>query len=532
MKLRLTITIIGLLLIGMLLINFVLLFFWKHDALQREARYDQAVLAHISSLLIQERVQAKAGEQPVNTEEVTEEVFFADFYESTENGRFFILLNPEQPVSQQKKVGGEEQIRVLLSAAALEAKNTGQPVSRTAASFTHKFLCNDLLVNARPFKDKQGKQGKIIGAIAVVRSLDSLTQTLWQTEKTILLYLLVNVLLLGAIGFLRMAKAVLRPVDRLIALADQYSSYEPPFFVAGRTDSEFGKLSNSLNRMLAKIEEDRKTVQHTVTALEVANQTLQKQQQEMIQTEKLASVGRMAAGLAHEIGNPLSVVQGYLGLLLSSKDMSKQHKDFLSRSEQEIQRIDKLIRQLLDFSRPAKAKPHILSLHELLYSVLEMVKVQTAFRNITIATDFAAENDKLYANNEQLRQVFINCLLNSADALQLPLQKSKNDKKNDKKKEGRRVVVSTALQCPLSCKQENSLQLVVRLYDNGQGIAAEELPIVFDPFYTSKEPGKGTGLGLSVSRSLVETAGGTMELQSEVGLGTCVLLTFPLAWSG
>ncbi|CAK8714060.1 histidine kinase [Candidatus Electrothrix gigas] len=530
MKLRLTITIISLLLIGMLLINFVLLFFWKHDALQREARYDQAVLAHINSLLIHERLQGRAKEQRS----------FSDFYKSTESGRFFVLLKSEPPIRQQKrqqkKQNGEERIQALLSAAALEAQNSGQPVSRTAASFIHKFLCNDLLVNARPLQDMQGKQdkqqGKIIGAVAVVRSLDSLTQTLWQTEKTILLYLFVNILLLGAIGFLRMAKAVLRPVDQLIALADQYNSCDPSFFVAEGTGSEFARLSNSLNRMLAKIEEDRKTVQHTVTALEIANQTLQKQQQEMIQTEKLASVGRMAAGLAHEIGNPLSVVQGYLGLLLSSKDMSKQHKDFLTRSEQEIQRIDKLIRQLLDFSRPAKAKPHILSLHELLYSVLEMVKVQTAFRNITIATDFAAENDKLYANNEQLRQVFINCLLNSADALQLPLQKRKNYKKNDKKKEGRRVVVSTALQCPLSCKQENSLQLVVRLYDNGQGIAAEELPIVFDPFYTSKEPGKGTGLGLSVSRSLVETAGGTMELQSEVGLGTCVLLTFPLAWSG
>lgn len=517
MKLRLTITIIGLLLIGMLLINFVLLFFWKHDALQREASYDQAVLAHINSLLIHEKLQGRTKKQPS----------FSDFYESTESGRFFILFKSKPLISQQKKQNGEEHIQALLSAAALEAQNSGQPVSRTAASFTHSFLCNDLLVNARPLQDMQnmqGKQGKIIGAIAVVRSLDSLTQTLWQTEKTILLYLLVNVLLLGAIGFLRMAKAVLRPVDQLITLADQYSSCDPSFFVAEGTGSEFGRLSNSLNRMLTKIEEDRKTVQHTVTALEVANQTLQKQQQEMIQTEKLASVGRMAAGLAHEIGNPLSVVQGYLGLLLSSKCMSKEHKDFLSRSEQEIQRIDKLIRQLLDFSRPAKAKPNILSLHELLYSVLEMVRVQTAFRDIAVVADFAATEDQLFADSEQLRQVFINCLLNSADALQLPPQ-------NDKNKEGGRVLVSTALQCPLffSCKQENALQLVVRLYDNGPGIAAEELPVIFDPFYTSKEPGKGTGLGLSVSRSLVETAGGTMEVQSEVGQGTCMLLTFPLA---
>ncbi|MCW5212856.1 hypothetical protein VU04_08090 [Desulfobulbus sp. TB] len=217
MKLRLTITIIGLLLIGMLLINFVLLFFWKHDALQREARYDQAILTHINSLLVQDKIQVKAGEQPINTEEVS----FADFYESTENGRFFILFNPELPISQQKVINkaavqrGEEHIQALLSAAALEAQNSGQPVSRTAASFTHRFLCNDLLVNARPLQEKLSNRSKVIGAIAVVRSLDSLTQTLWQTEKNILLYLFVNILLLGAIGFLRMAKAVLHPVQTI-----------------------------------------------------------------------------------------------------------------------------------------------------------------------------------------------------------------------------------------------------------------------------------------------------------------------------
>ncbi|MCI5166874.1 MAG: sensor histidine kinase [Candidatus Electrothrix sp. GM3_4] len=368
MKLKLTITISGLLLIGMLMINFVLLFLWKHDALQSKAEHDQAVLAHVQSLLLRENPadDISGGEGTADVQKFV----FSDFYASSESGCFFVLLDAEKQtgagghvkktVSKTVTASGDDKVTAFLISAAAEARSTGKQVSRTAASFSHKLFCNDLLVNARPVE----KQGKVIGAVAVVRSLDSLSQTLWKTEKTVLVYLLINVLVLGTIGFFRMAGLVIRPVERLVALANKYSDYDPFRFVTEDTGSEFGKLSNSLNSMLIRIEEDRQTLQHTVTALEIANQTLKKQQQEMVHAEKLASVGRMAAGLAHEIGNPLSVAQGYLGILLGSGGQSEEHKDFLRRSEQELQRIDKLIRQLLDFSRTAKGNPEVFSLHE------------------------------------------------------------------------------------------------------------------------------------------------------------------------
>ncbi|MGB5686635.1 MAG: HAMP domain-containing sensor histidine kinase [Candidatus Electrothrix sp.] len=519
MKLKLTITICGLLLIGMLLINFVLLFLWKHDALRHKVEHDQAVLSHIQSLLVRE---SRAGER-----DTPQEFVFSDFYESSENGRFFVLLKTEKQAGQGRKektpANGNnqvnDQITALLTAAAVEAKNTGKQVSRTAASFSHGLFCNDLLVNARPLM----KQGEIVGAVSVVRSLDALSQTLWETEKTVLVYLLINILVLGAIGFFRMTRLVIRPVERLVALANQYSRHDPFRFVMEDSGGEFGKLSTSLNSMLVRIDEDRHTLQRTVTALEVANQTLKKQQQEMVRAEKLASVGRMAAGLAHEIGNPLSVVQGYIGILLGSKGQSEQHKDFLRRSELEVQRIDKLIRQLLDFSRTAKGNPKIFPLHELLHSVLEMVKIQAVFRGIIIDADFTAEEDGVYADHEQLRQVFVNCLLNSADAIHMAEQEDGPGVAHKKKG---RVSVTTALQCLL---KKGAPQLLVCISDNGIGIIEEDLPVVFDPFYTSKEPGKGTGLGLSVSRSLVETAGGTMELKNGIGRGSRMLITLPLA---
>jgi signal transduction histidine kinase len=509
----------------MLLINFALLFLWKHDALQRKAEHDQAVLFHIQSLLLRESAAGDEGG--------SQDFIFSDFYASSESGRFFILLDTEKQIRLSEHVKktvqdtatarGDNKITALLTAAAVEARSTGKQVSHTAASFSHRLFCNDLLVNARPVK----KQGEIIGAISVVRSLDSLSQTLWETEKMVLVYLLINVLVLGAIGFFRMAGLVIRPVERLVALANQYSNDDPFRFVTDDSGGEFGKLSNSLNSMLVRIDEDRQTLQHTVTALEVANRTLKKQQQEMVHAEKLASVGRMAAGLAHEIGNPLSVVQGYLGILLGSEGQSEQHKDFLRRSEQEVQRIDKLIRQLLDFSRSAKGSPKVFSLHELLYSVLEMVKMQKVFRGIIIDCDFTAEEDRVYADYEQLRQVFVNCLLNSADAIHMAEQ----DGQGAVHKEEGRVSVTTTLQCLLPNDQgqekEGGQQLLIRISDNGIGVNEEHLPVVFDPFYTTKEPGKGTGLGLSVSRSLIETAGGTMELKSGIGQGSNMLIILP-----
>ena len=506
----------------MLLINAVLLFLWKHDALQRKAAHDQAVLAHIESLLLNER-SAEQGS-------ITTEFAFSDFYDPSEKGRLFVLLEGNEQAEllddAEKKgtAGATDPVTVLLVAVAAEAGNSGRPVSRTAALLPGFLSCNDLLLNARPLV----RQGKIIGTVAVVRSLKPLFQTLRDAEKTVLGYLMVNILVLGAIGFFRMAGLIIRPVDRLVALADQYHSYDPFRFVPEDSGSEFGRLSDSLNSMLNRIEKDRETLQHTVTALETANRTLKKQQQEMIRTEKLASVGRMAAGLAHEIGNPLAVVQGYLGMLLSSKEQSEAHKDFLRRSEREIQRIDKLIRQLLDFSRTGKGNPEIFSLHELLSSVLDMIRMQTAFREILIDTDFAAQEDKVYADAEQVRQVFVNCLLNSADAVRTAVQQE--NKQETGRKEGR-VSVTTAVRSPFPDNQEEGAApyLLVRICDNGIGISEEHLPVVFDPFYTSKEPGRGTGLGLSVSRSLVETAGGTMELMSRAGQGSTMLIALPLA---
>ncbi|MCI5133271.1 MAG: hypothetical protein D3904_17605, partial [Candidatus Electrothrix sp. EH2] len=141
MKIKLIITIISLLLIAMLLTNVVLLFLWKHDALQRKAEHDQAVLAHVQSLLLNE----KTAEQKIGTTEFV----FSDFYASSESGRFFVLpaadKKSEQP-GRQDALMKNDPITALLASAAAEAKNSGKAVSRTAAVLPRFFSCNDLLL--------------------------------------------------------------------------------------------------------------------------------------------------------------------------------------------------------------------------------------------------------------------------------------------------------------------------------------------------------------------------------------------------
>ncbi len=509
MKTRLTLTIGFLTLVGMLLVNFVLMTFWKRDALRREAEHDQIVLAHVQALL-----PAKIA--ALHT--FSEKIAFTDFYNGDKNGQLLFSFEQFNEKKSSAPPVDSEQITSLL-ASAIAAAKTGEQVSHSVSSFFGwPPACTYFLVSAQPVT----RQGRVVGAVAVARRLDTVSQTLWKAEKTVLVYILVNLLILVIIGFFRMTKLVGRPVERLMQLADQYNSHDPFLFAAESSGSEFGKLSNSLNSMLTRIEDDRQLSQKTVAALEIANRKLTKQRTEMIHTEKLASVGRMAAGLAHEVGNPLAVVQGYLGLLAQSQEQSTENKDFIRRSEQELQRVNNLIRQLLDFSRAAKGKPEFFSLHELLRSVIDLVQIQSVFKGVELTSELTAKNDEVYADQEQLRQVFVNCLLNSADAMHM------DDCLDEQKKQGRITVATASQEISPEGEEETKIFLCIRITDNGIGVAKEQLPVIFDPFYTTKEPGKGTGLGLSVSRSIIEQIGGKMEMKSKEQQGCEMSIFLPL----
>ena len=492
-KISLTLIVGGLLLMSMLLVNFVLIIFWQRDAVQREIGRDQAVLGRIL-----DRLPAEASV----VQGLSPDFFsFADFYSSVEKGRILLFTGSKNPAASTPS----DSFTPLLVETIAEAMQTGQPVLHYSGSFLGLLsFRNHVLVIAQPIV----RQGRVIGVVGINRSLEPMFQTLWRAETIVLVYILINLLIFSVIGFFRMRKLIVRPIDRLVQLADQYTDQQTFLLAAESPGGEFGQLATSLNSMLARIEQDRQSLEKTVAELGAANRKLKTQQQEMIRTEKLASVGRMAAGLAHEIGNPLGIVQGYLGLLGRSADQSDEHLDFINRADQELQRVNALIRQMLDFARVSKGKPEDFSLHELLRSVIDMVQVQPVFNNIKITCSFDANKDTVYADQDQLRQVFVNCLLNSGDAV------TAAGKVDD-------GVVSVSTDVPGSQSEDDQTgYLRIRISDNGIGIAREQQAVIFDPFYTTKEPGKGTGLGLSVSLSIVESIGGRIEMKSIEGQGS------------
>jgi two-component system, NtrC family, sensor kinase len=262
--------------------------------------------------------------------------------------------------------------------------------------------------------------------------------------------------------------------------------------------------------MLRRLDDNKKELRDHIASLEKANKELQQAQDEIIRSEKLASVGRLAAGIAHEIGNPIGIILGYLDLLRSRGIGEEEKKDFLGRIESEITRVNQIIKDLLDFSRPSSGELVETHVHEALQNTVSMLAPQPMMDRIRSRLTLAAADDVVLANPNRLQQVFLNIVLNAVDALA------------EMQQEGKEKI--------LTIRSENSGEHIRLTFgDSGPGIEHHELAHIFDPFYTTKEPGRGTGLGLSVCYRIVESLGGTIRAESALGRGTQIIVSLPLA---
>jgi two-component system, NtrC family, sensor kinase len=359
-------------------------------------------------------------------------------------------------------------------------------------------------------------EGRLQGAVAAIVPLEPVYNKLRQYNKPVWILILLNTAILSLAGLYRIFRIYLRPIDRIVRQADGFSADEDLFFTFRREDDELNRLSSSLNRMLKKISTDQEKLKQTVVRLEAANAELQRAQHEIIRSEKMAAVGRLAAGIAHEIGNPIGIVLGYLDLLKRSDLAPREYDDFARRAEAEIQRISTIISQLLDLARPKEnVSAGAISVHAVLEDILDVMAHQPIMSGIEIRKRLKAANDTVWGNADQLRQVFLNLLLNAADAIENMSGKAR----------GRiAIVTSTSSRGASGAAQ----WIAIEVGDNGEGIAEDRLASIFDPFYTTKEPGKGTGLGLAVSFMIIEQMGGTIEARSVVAKGTTLVIHMPM----
>ena len=402
------------------------------------------------------------------------------------------------------------EIKINIESANEKIIQTGEPqylfLSQTWGVFWKQ---NKYVAISAPFLASQ-----FAGAGTVLVRLEDIYGALRQSQKIIIFYCLANLMVLVFIAMLRLSMIVVRPIQRFVRLAEELRSTDQFPADAGRHDTEFAQLSNAIHRMARRIEEDKERIEKSLHSLEIAHTDLKNAQNEMIRTEKLASIGRLSAGIAHEIGNPIGIVLGYLGLLKRQPAFKENPngQEYIDRAESEINRINTIIRQLLDFSRSSASEKQIVFVHALIKDVRQMFLHQPLMRKIVLTHELSATNDKVYADYQQLRQVLINLLINAVDSIAV----SSNCEIGKISLKTRDIAQSNET----AVNHSQTIELTVT--DNGTGIARDEIDNIFDPFYTTKEPGKGTGLGLSVSYMIVEQFGGTIQVRSEINQGTAM----------
>jgi two-component system NtrC family sensor kinase len=232
----------------------------------------------------------------------------------------------------------------------------------------------------------------------------------------------------------------------------------------------------------------------------------------LIQSSKMAALGKLAAGIAHEVNNPLAVIKekvGWLRDLLSEEDIEKsenyqEFEDAVRKIDYHVERAKKVTHRLLGFARRMEPIQEKVELNRLLDETIEFLRNEAHYRNIQILTQYSPELPQIVSDTAQLQQVFLNLLNNAIDAIG---------------KDGE-IRVETSL----NPKDRN---IVIVIKDNGPGIPNEVLNRIFDPFFTTKEVGKGTGLGLSISYSIVEKLGGRIMVASQEGQGTTFTIYLP-----
>jgi len=476
----------------MLVTNFVILPFWVRDILARESRALQQLLANVPASASQSGTQSLP---PVLRS------LLADAPGSC------VYWSGEHHSGRQRDAACQQELQTLVAAAA----NTGRTQTSLSTISLLDLLSPRYLSVAVPVALPDARLMVAAAGIPLSRFL----QSLWHKEQVIAAYLVFNAFILAALAFFRLLKFYVQPVDRMVQAAENYRSDGLHTFLAERPANELGQLAGSIQAMVQRIEADKEKLTRAVDELAVKNALLQENQREMVRTEKLASVGRLAAGLAHEIGNPLGVVQGYLQLLHMDDCREGERIEYTAKALRELERVDNLIRRLLDYARTGQGEPVRFDLHELLAEMVEDLTVQPFLKGIRLDLSRQAEKSDVYADREQLRQVILNCVLNAADAIKAGNNQSSGS-----------IRLATAVH-PAADHGSPMLQIVI--IDNGGGVPANVLDLVFDPFFTTKEPGAGTGLGLSVSLALVESMGGQMELHSRAGEGATVCILLPLA---
>jgi two-component system, NtrC family, sensor kinase len=229
-------------------------------------------------------------------------------------------------------------------------------------------------------------------------------------------------------------------------------------------------------------------------------------QARVAQSERLASLGMLAAGVAHEINNPLSAILALTALTLEDVKEDDTNRENLQEVVKQTQRCRDIVKGLLEFSRHSKVNPELADVNKILQDTLSLVTKQAQFLNITVVVNYDPQLPPVMADKSELEQVFMNILMNAVQAMH----------------ERGNITITTR-----PCPRDNTVEVLIS--DTGCGVPPDKIDQVFDPFFTTKESGQGTGLGLSIAYGIITSHRGSISVESKVGKGSTFKIRLPAA---
>ena len=311
-----------------------------------------------------------------------------------------------------------------------------------------------------------------------------------------------------------LTRSLVRPLEEMVSVSQSIAAGDLSRRVRLTTDqSEFGLLAVSFNDMLDNISEMNTQLEQWARTLEarVENRTEQlvKVQTQVARQQRLASVGQLAAGVAHEINNPLGGILTFASLVLEDLPEDSPSREDLEQIVEQAERCRTIVAGLLEFSR--QHDPHMAGtdINALISRTLALLEKQAIFHDIAVARRFQPDLPQAFTDESQMQQVFMNIILNAVDAM---------DQRGE-------LTVETG-------QDDRREEVFVRISDTGCGIKPEIREAIFNPFFTTKDPGKGTGLGLAVACRIVQAHGGRTEVESEVNKGTTFTIHLPMVAPG
>ncbi|GAB4487347.1 MAG: ATP-binding protein [Thermodesulfovibrionales bacterium] len=354
------------------------------------------------------------------------------------------------------------------------------------------------------------KDQRVLGIIEADLSLALLDKSIKKQGIAITAYVLAFLVVISVVLCIIIWNLVSTPVSKLAQGMERVAGGDLDYRIDINRKDEIGELATAFNAMtgdLKKAKDELVEWGHTLEKkVQQKTDAMQRAQVQLVHSEKLASLGRMAAGVAHEINSPLTGIVTFGHLLQKRFPPGSQEREDIDVIIDQANRCSTIIRGLLGFARASAADKAAVNINDVVSSSLNIVRNKADFFNIKVSTDFAPDLREVRADSSQLQQVFLNMIVNAGDAM-----------------EGK----GTFAVATRNIEEGGQEYVEVEFRDSGPGIADADLEKLFEPFFTTKPVGKGTGLGLAVSHGIIQDHGGKIVVKTKLGEGTSFFVRLP-----